>query len=372
MGIRQLAKDKTEGPISLRDLPNPGLVPEQLGEFTLENMRVKRTGHFGAQASLGELRASAGEKIIAVDMGGDKLSASYFTVCDGMVERAPDDLLSCQADEGAGYLAALAELSERARREAVPVGISFAGPVDGTRLVAAPNLPQFLAELGDRHNGDLARLFPRVSVTNDAVAGLMAGAVEAARRYPDVRDVIYLINGSGLGGAVLAGDTVFAAEPGHVRVISQLNPFGQSKPCGMGGARYPCVEAVAASKAGIEDLWRQRTLSRVPGRDISARYQAGDALARALYDNSAQIMAHAARGIADAFRLTDRHRLAVVGHGGIFFVPGYGDRIVSLLREGGDTGPRFLFTREFSPNACLEGAAIAAVNVLCRTGGTPL
>lgn len=126
--------------------------------------------------------------------------------------------------------------------------------------------------------------------------------------------MIYLINGSGLGGAILAGDAVYATEPGHVKVASQLNPFGQSKPCGMDSARYPatpCVEAVAAGKAGVEDLWRQRTLRRLSGRDICARYRAGDALARALHDSSAQITAHAIQEMAKAFRLTDPGRLVV-------------------------------------------------------------
>jgi predicted NBD/HSP70 family sugar kinase len=333
-GTHQMIRTTGQDFISLRDLPNPGLLPEQLRGFTLESMRIKRIGYFNAHASLGELRASAGEKIIAVDIGGDKLSASYFMVRDGIVERAEGDLMSCRADGGSGYLASPVELSQRSRREAVPVGISFAGPVDGTRLIAAPNLPDFLAEFRDRYDSDFARLFPAVQVTNDAVGGLMAGAVEAARRYPDARDVIYLINGSGLGGAILVGDAIYAAEPGHVKVASRLNPFGQSKPCGMDGAHYPCVEAVAASKAGVEDLWQQRTLRRLPGRDISVRYQAGDALARALYDNSAQVTAHAIRGMANAFKLADPGRLVVVGHGGIFHVPGYGDRIINILCGG--------------------------------------
>jgi hypothetical protein len=50
----------------------------------------------------------------------------------------------------------------------------------------------------------------------------------------------------------------------------------------------------------------------------------------------------------------------VVGHGGIFYVPGYGDRIIDILGRIEDA-PRFLFTREFSVNTCLEGAALAAV-----------
>jgi predicted NBD/HSP70 family sugar kinase len=346
---------------SLCDLPVPGLLPEQLREFTIEGLRAKRVRSFNAHASLTGLRARDGERVIAVDIGGDKLSASYFAVRGGAVKRA-GDLLSWQADDGAGYLAALVALSERARREAVRVGISFAGPVDGTRLIAAPNLPDFLAEFRDGYDADFSRLFPAVQVANDAVAGLMAGAVEAVRRFPDARDVIYVINGSGLGGAVLAGNAIYAAEPGHVAVAAGLNTFGQRKECGLDGASYACVEAVAASKAGVEDIWRQRTLRRLSGQEISARYQFGDPLARDLYDNSALITAHVIRGMAQAFGLTaDPGRLVVVGHGGIFYVPGYGDRIADLLGGTGDA-PRFLFTREFSANTCLEGAAVAAVN----------
>jgi len=356
--------------ISSNGLSGPGLLPEQLREFTLTNMRARRIGRFNAHASLRELKASEGEKVIAVDMGGDKLAASYFMVRDGVLVQAGGDLLACQGDGGAGYLAALEKLGERASRELVPVGISFAGPVDGTRLIAAPNLPDFLAEFRERYGSDFARLFPAVQVANDAVAGLMAGAVEAARRYPGACDVIYLINGSGLGGAVLASETVYAAEPGHVRIIGQLNPLGQAKACGLDGARYTCVEAVAASKAGVEDLWQQRTRDRLPGRAISARCQAGDALARSLYDNSARITAHAVRGMADAFGLTEDRRLVVVAHGGIFHVPGYGDRVMDIFGKEPGPRPSFLFTREFSSNMCLSGAAIAATNVLRRTAGT--
>lgn len=165
---------------SLCGLPVPGLLPEQLREFTIEGLRAKRVRYFNAHASLTSLRARDGERVIAVDIGGDKLSASYFTVGGGAVKRAGDPL-SCQADDGAGYLAALAALSERARREAVRVGISFAGPVRGTRLIAAPNLPGFLTEFRDGYGADFSRLFPAVQVANDAVAGLIAGAVEAVR-----------------------------------------------------------------------------------------------------------------------------------------------------------------------------------------------
>lgn len=315
---------------------------------------------FDPRSSLGGLRASDGERAIAIDIGGDKLSASYFTVRDGRVTRTAD-LLTRQGDGGAGYLEALAEVAALAAGEGVAVGISFAGPVAGTRLLAAPNLPDFAAEFRDACDSDFARMFPVVQVANDAVAGLMAGALEAVRRHPDAGDVIYVINGSGIGGAVLAGRDIYAAEPGHVAVAAPLNPFGQRRPCGLGEASRPCVEVVAASKAGVEDIWRQRTGRRLSGREISARYQADDELARELYGNSALVTAHVIAGLAAAFGLgAVPGRLVVVGHGGIFYVPGYADRLIGILGREIDH-LRFLLTRDFSANACLEGAAVAAI-----------
>ncbi len=345
---------------SVRGTPSP-LLPDQLRHFTRESVRGERVRPFDPHSLLADLLANEGEKVIAVDIGGDKLSAAWFAARGGRVSLAAN-LLMRQGDGGAGYLTALTQLAELARRAGAQVGISFAGPVTGTRLLAAPNLPEFSAEFHTAFDGDFARLFPGVQLANDAVAGLMAGALESVRRYPDTRDVLYVINGSGLGGAVLSGQSIYATEPGHVPVVIGLNPFGQRKACGLDGASYPCVEAVGASKAGVEDIWRQQTGLRLSGREISARYQAGDELARDLYENSAQATAHVVAGLAAAFDLAAATgRLTVVGHGGIFYVPDYADRLVDTLSQEFHQ-PRFLITRDFSANTCLEGAAVAALS----------
>jgi predicted NBD/HSP70 family sugar kinase len=344
----------------------PDLVPEQVERFTVEALQAKPVRSFDPQTTLHQLESGGEKTVVAVDIGGDKLIAWSYDVRSGLLLQLAEVAVR-RGDGGSGYLDGLEEVADLARRKILPVGISFAGPLDGTRLVAGPNLPVFVKELHDRHGGDFAGLFLAVAVANDAEAGIMAGALEAARLYPETRNVIYVINGSGLGGAVLTCNRIYAAEPGHIQVEPRLNPFDQTKPCGMLGATYVCVEAVAASKAGVEDIWRQRQRQRLSGKEIAARYLAGDDMALELYDNSALVTAHAIKGIAKAFELPENFDgTVVVGHGGIFEVPGYSERVCSILRKDLSVAPRMLFTKDFSSNACLDGAAIAAA-----TSGNP-
>lgn len=346
---------------SLADLPATPLLPKQVQRFTRESLQAKPVRRFDPRETLSELWASDGKVVIAADIGGDKLSSGYFTVKDGVVRRT-GDLLTRHGDGGDGYVDALAELSDLARRHVLPVGLSFAGPTDGTRLLDGPNLGHFVSELRSRYGGDFANAFPQVQVANDAEAGMMAGALAAARRYPDAREVIYVINGSGLGGAVLTGDVIYATEPGHVEVVAELNPFGQRKECGLGGARHVCVEAVAASKAGVEDIWRQQTGRHLAGERISALYESGNRLAFDLYSSSAFLTAHVIGGMADAFGFVkDVGQLVIVGHGGIFYVHGYRERVNAQLANAFRADPQILYTRDFAVNACLEGAAVAAL-----------
>ncbi|HCU94050.1 MAG TPA: hypothetical protein DHU96_15530 [Actinobacteria bacterium] len=338
----------------------PDLVPEQVERFTVEALRAKPVRSFDPQAALHRLRAGGEKTVIAVDIGGDKLIALSYNIRDGLLLQLAE-VLARRGDGGSAYLDGLEEVANLARRKTLSVGISFAGPTDGTKLLAGPNLPVFTAELHDRCGGDFAGLFPAVAVANDAEAGIMAGALEAAKRYPETQNVIYVINGSGIGGAVLTDNMIFAAEPGHIQVEPRLNPFGQHKSCGMDGATYVCIELVAASKAGVEDIWLQQKGKRLNGKEIAAKYLAGDHMALDLYENSALVTAHAIKGMARAFGLPkDFDGTVVVGHGGIFEVPGYPKRVCSILGKDLPTVPRMLFTKDFSTNACLDGAAIAA------------
>ena len=161
----------------------PNLIPEQVERFTIGALRAKPTRSFDPQAALREVQVGGEKTVVAVDIGGDKLIASYYGVRDGLL-RQMTEVLVRRGNGGTGYLSALEDVAERASRGILSVGISFAGLTDGTNLVAGPNLPAFMAELHDRYGGNLVGLFPAVAIANDAEAGIMAGALEAARRSP--------------------------------------------------------------------------------------------------------------------------------------------------------------------------------------------
>jgi predicted NBD/HSP70 family sugar kinase len=337
----------------------PTLTPEQVERFTYHSLRARSTRRFDPRQALRKLRESREKCVIAIDVGGDKLISALYRTRDGILEQVTAPVVR-QGDGGSGYVDVLKEMADRARRENFSVGISFAGLTNGARLVAAPNLPVLFADLRDRYNGDFANLFLSVEVANDAEAGIMAASLETMRCFPTTRHVIYVINGSGLGGAVLKDGEIFASEPGHIMIERKLNRFQQGKVCGMLDADYVCLEMVAASKAGIEDLWLQHQGEQRSGKEIADTYLSGDQLALDLYDNSALVTAHVVTGLAKAFDLP-LDRTSVVGHGGIFQVPGYGERVRSILEKAFARSPSLLFTKDFSANACLDGAAIIAV-----------
>jgi predicted NBD/HSP70 family sugar kinase len=303
--------------------------------------------------------------VLAVDIGGDKLIASRYVVREDRLCRTGPPHITDGADGGAGYLRALEDLGDAARADNIPVGVSYAGPVQGSRVLAGVNVPAFVADFQAKYNCDFLRIGGGMTLVNDAEAGLFAAAVEAARSFPGARNIIYTINGSGIGCAVLARNEVATTEAGHVPVVHEaLNQLRQRAQCGLLGATHVCLERIGASKAGIESLWAQQTRTPLTGRQIAARYLTGDDLALRLYETSALTMAHIVKGVATALGLvSDWGSTVVVGHGGTFHVPEYGDRVRSILMNDLDCEIQLLLTKDFSVNACLDGAAIAGIRL---------
>lgn len=348
----------------LTQKPTPNILKEQLALFTREAMHTIEVGRFDPAKTNQALTEKTGQRLVAVDMGGDKIVANLFEVRDGKLQKLPELDLMLKSHHGEGYLEVLEQAATYATEQSIPVGVSYAGIMEGSKPVDGPNVTAFREELAERYNGDFAQLFPTLAgAQNDAIAGLIAGSTEAYRQNPHIQNVIYVINGSGIGGAVLKEGAIFTAEGGHIRVIDSLNVFHQQKKCGVFSTEYTCVEAVAGNKAGVEDQWYQRTGEKLSGREIEDRYKAGDQFAGELYDNSAIVLSHMIEGVASAFSIDlAKDSAAIVGHGGAFRFPGYGDRIVQVLAQHLGTKPTLILAKDFSENSCLDGAALAALS----------
>ncbi len=345
----------------LADMVVPKLIDSQIAKFTIESLRAIRTRSFDPHATLHTLSATRGAGVVAIDIGGDKLIATSYNVRQGTLIQEGKPLVK-EGTAGAGYIDVLEKVSALARTRLLPIGVSYAGPIQGSKVLAGVNIPVFMRDFQLRYNGDFANLHSQMTLVNDAEAGVMAASLEAVRRYPAARHVIYVINGSGIGGAVLKDGAIYATEAGHIPAEGDLNSFGQQRPCGLLGATYVCLERVGASKAGIEDIWFQQREEKLTGKEIAAAYLAGDELALRLYESSALVTAHIVKGMAKALGLLrEWDDTIVVGHGGTFHVPGYGDRVRSILEKDLSSETRMLFTNDFSSNTCLDGAAIAGM-----------
>lgn len=349
----------------LTNLNVPPLLDEQLAVFTPESIHAQKVGRFNPSEALAALHTKEGERVIGADFGGDKGVTQLFEVRDGrlVISNGYSDYV--QGDHGANYLQSLERTAAFAQEHSIPVGISWGTVLNGTRPSYHPKSEKFLQELQDTYDGDFAALLPTMrACLNDGPAGAISGALEAERTNT-VDSLLFPINGGGLGMAVLENGTLYATEAGHSEGIDALNDYRQTTPCGIFGAKFVCLETLGANKAGIEAQWQELRNQYLRAKDIEDRYKEGDELAGQLYDHSALVVAHMIAGTAQAFDIdiTDS-RAAIVGHGGAFKFPYYGERIVQILTQHFGAMPEIIMTKDYcdpNSNACMEGAAIAAI-----------
>ncbi len=339
------------------------LVQSQMSQFAIDKLKGNEAQDFQLQQAQQRLHDLEGREVVGVDIGGDKIVAATFRIQQGKLafQGAPTQY---ESNFGEGYLPFLKQLSEKITPLALPVGISIRGPVDGTHLVEdnAPNIKTFAHELKQSYDYDFKKLLPTISaLCNDSVAGMHAAIIEATSRHKDVTKVFYLIIGSGFGGAAFINNQIITSEFGHAALVGELNTFSQTAPCLSFGAKYVCLENVTASKKGVEDLWQKQTSTALDGKQISQHYQEGDTIALSLYDNAARVAAHAIEGMRRVWHFPQTQgNEVIVCHGGIFKVPGFGKRLQQYVDLYADSAIPLLLTKDFSDNACLDGAAIAA------------
>ena len=350
---------------SVRNTLSPSskkFLDEQLALFTKDNLKAKMALNL-VDKKIGEaVKRSEGERVIAVDLGASKARSFLIQIQNGTPKALPESeefTKTLKGRDGKGYVEFLQEISKLSKEHNLKVGIATAGVVEGSRLLKSPNLTGFVEEINKKFEGDIARIFENnVSVVNDAVAGTLASVLEVELSDPD-ENVIYFINGGGIGGAVITNGEVWATEPGHVPVIDALNVFETQRQCTMWEGGYVCVENVAASGAGLENIWHEVTGEAIRGEDIKDKYNEKSSLARNLYHVSAFISAHTIYGMGKAFGLWQQPMMdMVIMHGGIFNVPGYAESVAGYVRGNLGSDIKYESTVVMKKNLSLLGAGL--------------
>lgn len=384
-----MGRIKLKGVEALLTRKVPLVNREQLACYTPEGVQLRIVRDIDPAQVAEALRHSKGRRAIGFDIGGKKIAASLVEVVEDGRLKVVGHEDSFRSENGAGYLGFIERIVKtHDGGKGLAVGFSFAGPSDNTKPRVYPNVGNLRPELEEKFRGDLANTVPNASSVDgggDAETGIVAGVMEAYRKNPKIKKVIYIINGGGIGGAVWkeiessddSMGNIIAVEPGHTSVVRALNPYNQTTTCGMPRApNLPCVERVGSSGQGVEQIYFQQTGEKLDGEKIAQRYEEGDELAVNLYDNAALITAIAILGLDQASearplkRPLDPKTIVVAAHGGIFNVKGFTRRMVQILEVylqelGLNYKPRIIYTKDFtkqtSGNACLDGAEILAL-----------
>ncbi len=213
-----------------------------------------------------------------MDIGGSTVRVSLVEVETGrvlhaekmgLVGRSPDDVVEATK-------ALVERLSTGGPPAGVPVGVGFAGMLNGSVVVNAPNLGWRDVDFGALLERALGR---RVLLMNDLSAAawgeLCAGAGKGAS------DTFTVFVGTGVGSAIIAGRrlvtgaTGVAGEFGHTKVVAE-----DGRVCGCG--ETGCLEAYAGG-ARLE-AWMAEVGLQGKAPDLEVLAAAGNAEARRLFE----------------------------------------------------------------------------------------
>jgi predicted NBD/HSP70 family sugar kinase len=299
---------------------------------------------------------------MAIDIGGDKIRSAIYRTGKGTLEKLEEHVF--RSRKGVGYLPFLERLAAEAAERDLRVGIASATKMEGSRITRTVNLPVFFEEMQRAYGADYGRIFPgRVFAANDTIMGICGASTLLAVQGIVTSHVAFVICASGVGASVIADGTAIHVEAAHVPIVPSLNPLGQATPCGVEGRPFVCVERVAAARAGIEDIYRQQTGEAKDGVELGKLYEAGDDLATLLYETSATALAHAIAGVMRRYAFPEGEESVVILHGGNFEIPRYREAIQTHLAGIPGARCRLVFSRDLSPNVCLDGAAITALSM---------
>jgi glucokinase len=271
-------------------------------------------------------RAPSDGPVLGLDIGGTKLAAGVVDAAGVVHSFAAEP---SRADEGPKpTLARLFELARRVVAESPlewedvqAVGIGCGGPLDAQRgvLIAPPQLPGWrnvpVTELA-------ARAFDRpVTLENDATA-----AAAAEHRWgagADVRNMVYLTISTGVGGGVVIDGSLYRGSTGNGGELGHVTIDWHGRLC-RGCGRHGCLEAYVSGTSIVERA-HEAGLEVANAEEVAAGARAGNALAKAVWDETVEALACGVTSIVNLFE----PELVVIGGG----VARSGEQLIGPVRE---------------------------------------
>ena len=255
---------------------------------------------------------AAGAPTLGVDLGGTKIEIAAVSP-DGRIlgsRRRPTEASRGPEPVIADLIATLRESIAAEGRRATAVGVGVAAQVDGSGgVVFAPNLRWRNVALGARLS---AAVGLPVTVTNDVRAATFGEWKFGAGRGES--DLVCLFIGTGIGGgAVVAGTLLEGAshtggELGHMTIVTG----GRACTCRnlgcfeayVGGWAIAARAQEAARSSPSDGRWMvdaASSLEAISAATVVAGYEAGDAMSKRLFDETAAYLGSGLVGVVNAF-----------------------------------------------------------------------
>lgn len=271
------------------------------------------------------IHPSTREAVIAVDLGGTKLSSALVGADGRQMEKRSVALGGCEG-AAVGELAvdAMRRLLAEAEHRSVSVraiGVCVPGVVHASSgRVWAPNIPGWDDyPLRDELAAALPSSAMNVVVDNDRAASIMGEAWQGAAR--GVRHAIYLAVGTGIGAGIMADGCVLDGALGVAGAVGwwALNRSYRAEyaECGCfeshasGNGLAKVAKAILAERSDYRGELRNK--SELTAHDVFAAYDSGDEVAERVMQQAVEFW-----GMASANLVSLLNPEMIVLGGGVF------------------------------------------------------
>lgn len=229
--------------------------------------------------------------VAGVDVGGTNTKVLLATPTLDVIDRI--DLPTPAHAGGAAIvtaaLGAVTELLDRHRASLTGVGVGAAGVVDATTGTVLVTGNSFTGWAGFGVTDAVTSALGVPATLDNDVNAFLLGEV-ATGAVAGEPDVLGMTLGTGVGGALVLGGSLFAGPRGAAGEIGHVPGFGDALcTCGQVGH----LETIAGAR-GIADRYAERTGRRASVREIAEAARAGDADAALVFETAGWGLARAA------------------------------------------------------------------------------